>query len=645
VDIPDEGTDPDDTVNDTVPPQFVSPQIAISRKENHIVLTKVTASDETSSVSYSIGGGEDASLFSIYGTSGTLVFKSNPDYEDPQDSNGDNLYQVTVKAIDSAGNSSYQDINITVLNIVEESNTGDSDGDYIPDNIEYLLDMNVTNEDEDDNQKEDGLQSTGSFGDSFFDMQWHLWDYDSRMTNDSGVPTEGIEGISDLNLLDLYHTYMGYNSGTPMIVQVVDTGVEAEHEDLIENMDLSRSYSGGDVGNPTGKYPHGTMVAGIMAGRALNGKGVRGIIPFAKIAGSDWLAEQTLETLTKVWLTGEGANEIAVSNNSWGSYFDTDTDYESIMKLGVAKLRDGKGRIYVFAAGNDREDQGDANLQYLLSNRFAITVAGAKNDNTYADYSTPGANILVSGYSGNYVEDSPTIGTTTIMGSGGSTTWDADSAKNYTYAMNGTSSAAPMVSSAIALTLEACPDLTWRDVKYLLATTARKVDTSDTAWITNDAGWSYNINYGFGLVSAQDMIDQCVQGYKSLPDEENYVVSETFDQLIPDDNSTQEFTLDMGNDIAVEWVEVIIDNNSTYASDYHIELVSPKNTSVTLMTENTKNGREYITSSSWMDGGFRFGTAAMLDESSAGTWTVKIRDALSGDTGSVKNIQIQIYGH
>ena len=55
-------------------------------------------------------------------------------------------------------------------------------------------------------------------------------------------------------------------------------------------------------------------------------------------------------------------------------------------------------------------EKGNANLQYALSNRYAIAVAGLKHDNTYAEYSTPGSNILVSGYSGNYYEDSPDIG-------------------------------------------------------------------------------------------------------------------------------------------------------------------------------------------------------------------------------------------
>ena len=42
--------------------------------------------------------------------------------------------------------------------------------------------------------------------------------------------------------------------------------------------------------------------------------------------------------------------------------------------------------------------------------------------------------------------------------------------------MNGTSSATPVTSGSLALILEANPNLTWRDVKYIIAKTATKVD-------------------------------------------------------------------------------------------------------------------------------------------------------------------------
>ncbi|MEN8302626.1 MAG: S8 family serine peptidase, partial [Campylobacterota bacterium] len=314
------------------------------------------------------------------------------------------------------GSSSNTDQDVDPIDISEF----DSDGDFIPDNIEIFLGTDSNESDENSNGVLDGLETTGIRGDTFFDKQWHIHSLGTE-TNYSGVAT--IVG-NDLDILEIYHTYMGYNHGDNIIIQVVDTGVDKDHEDLISNMDISRSYNGDEVGDPSAvpdppdyHYTHGTMVAGIMAAQAFNGKGVRGIIPFAKISGSNFLQNQSYESLSTAWLNGAGANEISVSNNSWGSYYDTDLFYEDLMEEGTKTLRDAKGRVYVFAAGNRREYKGNANLQYRLSNRYAIVVAALKHDNTHASYSNPGANILVSGYSGEYYQISPTIGTTTDMGS------------------------------------------------------------------------------------------------------------------------------------------------------------------------------------------------------------------------------------
>ncbi len=624
---------------DEVPPHFTSAS-QIILKENHSKVVELET-DDTSSVKYSIESEGDGVLFFTFYNAHTLRFKSAPDYEIPQDNNGDNNYSVTVTATDSVGNHAEQTIYITVIDI-DESDSSDSDNDGIPDNIEVLLESNLSNSDSNNNGIDDGLDTEGDLGDTFFDMQWHIHSL-GIATNGSGIDT--IIG-NDLDLLDTYHSYMGYNKGKPMIVQVVDTGVDADHEDLVENMDMSRSYNGSVIGDPSSNDTHGTMVAGIIAARAFNGKGVRGIVPFAKISGSNWLNTQTISGLEKVWLTGEGANEISVSNNSWGSYYDTDTHYEDIMQQGSATLRDGKGRVYVFAAGNDRVLHGNANLQYMLSNRYPIVVAALKHDNTYADYSTPGANILVSGYSGNYYYNSPTISTTTIMGRSNNTgdinsktTWTEDTEENYTFVMNGTSAAAPMVSASIALVLEACPNLTWRDVRYLTAKHAQKIDPTNTSWIENNASFWHSIDYGFGLIAPQAMISDCTAGYTNLPNEKIYSVTKDFNTTIPDDHTTISFDLNITHTAITEWVEVIIDNNSPQASDYRIELTSPQNTTTILMTASTQ------IDGNWMSGGFRFATPAMLNENAQGDWKIKITDTQSGNTGDLKSIYLKIYGH
>lgn len=79
-------------------------------------VTTVVATDaEGSAITYSLGG-IDASLFNLNSSTGVLTFKNAPDFENPQDSGGNNVYNVTVYASDSLL-LDQQDIAITVLDM------------------------------------------------------------------------------------------------------------------------------------------------------------------------------------------------------------------------------------------------------------------------------------------------------------------------------------------------------------------------------------------------------------------------------------------------------------------------------------------------------------------------------------------------
>ncbi len=91
----------------------------VSMAENQTVATTVVIQDDDSSDthSFSISGGDDASLFSI-DASGVLSFNSAPDYESPGDSGANNVYEVAVTVADD-GTGALEDIQalyITVSN-------------------------------------------------------------------------------------------------------------------------------------------------------------------------------------------------------------------------------------------------------------------------------------------------------------------------------------------------------------------------------------------------------------------------------------------------------------------------------------------------------------------------------------------------
>jgi hypothetical protein len=83
---------------------FTSPQ-EVTSPENELLAYLVTTVDPDANdlVSYRIFGGADAALFSMDSATGQLMFITEPDYESPQDTNGDNVYEVGIIASDLAG--------------------------------------------------------------------------------------------------------------------------------------------------------------------------------------------------------------------------------------------------------------------------------------------------------------------------------------------------------------------------------------------------------------------------------------------------------------------------------------------------------------------------------------------------------------
>ncbi|MCI0749754.1 MAG: cadherin domain-containing protein, partial [Nevskiales bacterium] len=96
---------------------------SVNVAENHTAVTTVVATDVDAgtTLAYSITGGADQDVFTIDSSTGALSFKWAPDFEVPQDANGDNVYEVTVQASDGSL-SDTQTLSVTVTNSSELTN-------------------------------------------------------------------------------------------------------------------------------------------------------------------------------------------------------------------------------------------------------------------------------------------------------------------------------------------------------------------------------------------------------------------------------------------------------------------------------------------------------------------------------------------
>jgi VCBS repeat-containing protein len=94
---------------------------AFNVAENTTAVTTVVATDPDAgtSLTYSISGGADATLFSINASTGALRFVAAPDFETPTDAGSNNVYDVQVSVSDGTNPAVTRDIAVTVTNVDE----------------------------------------------------------------------------------------------------------------------------------------------------------------------------------------------------------------------------------------------------------------------------------------------------------------------------------------------------------------------------------------------------------------------------------------------------------------------------------------------------------------------------------------------
>ena len=386
----------------------------------------------------------------------------------------------------------------------------------------------------------------------------HQWALDN--TGQTAFAENGGVAGEDMNMRQ---TLVNGATGAGIQVAVVDTGLEICHPDLAANVEPGLSYNfnasiwlgahADDPFLPTVLGGHGTGVAGLIAASASNGVGGRGVAPDARLRGFNFLSASSQELAFFDALGMSSGNpqsdNVHIFNMSFGSIGsaeDLSVDRRELFWSGVTDLRGGRGALYVKAAGNQFNDctrldenrqpvaplldlsaelgcfaanlDGENNLPYLI-------VTGAFNaGGKRSSYSSAGANLWVVAPGGEYGVDRPAMITTDqtgtdrghdLFGVGLSADAGANPLGDYTSIFNGTSAAAPNVSGAVALMLEEQPGLTWRDVKHILAGTARRLHAAippvrvafggtpavlQHGWITNAAGYAFHNWYGFGAI-------------------------------------------------------------------------------------------------------------------------------------------------
>ena len=264
-------------------------------------------------------------------------------------------------------------------------------------------------------------------------------------------------------------------------------------------------------------------------------------------------------------------------------------------------------------------------------------------------YSERGANLWVCAPSGDGTRDLPGIATTA-------------NGNRYTDSFSGTSASAPIVSGVAALVRAVNSNLSWREVKLILAASARKNDASNSGWErgalkygSTSARYNFNHDYGFGVVDAGAAV-ALAQNWTNLPTmREIEVQSGDIDLAIPDapsSGSSTRVTTSLTVDSYVgfvEFVEVNAEFDHPSFRDLLIFLVSPSGarSRIVFAAETTLFNSDGTTEKlvDPLTESFRFGSARHLGENATGTWTLRVTDEFGNDVGTLKSWSLKIYGH
>jgi len=495
--------------------------------------------------------------------------------------------------------------------------------------------------------------------DPLYADQWHL-----KNTGQQGaVAPPGIAG-EDINVEPAWATY----KGTGVRVAVVDDGLEIGHEDLTANIATNLSYNYVTLGNDPTNAPsdlasgHGTSVAGIVASLDLNGVGGRGVAPRANMVGYNLLQNSTATNEADAMT--RGSPNVHISSNSWGPPDNAELNVSSIswrsaIDTGLASGRNGLGTIYTWAGGNGGNGNGvpvdNSNYDGQANYRGVIAVAAVNDQGKQSSYSEPGANIWVSAPGGEYC-DTHAITTTDRSGTAGDnlnnnagTGYMDYTNTSYTKCMNGTSAATPIVAGVVALMLEANPNLGWRDVRLILAESARKNDPSDAGWGMTGGTPIYNFNhkYGFGVVDAGAAV-ALASGWTNVGAQLTYTTALAVPNLpIPDNDATtgvlNTIAVSGSGITKIEYIEITFSaSNHTYFGDLAITLTSPAGAVSQLSETHVCQTASSVCASTY--NGWVFGSARHLGEAANGNWTLTVKDGAAVDTGTFQSWQLKFYG-
>ncbi|WP_431802784.1 S8 family peptidase [Halobacillus andaensis] len=269
------------------------------------------------------------------------------------------------------------------------------------------------------------------------------------------------EGISQINADDVQEDG---NSGSGVKVAVLDSGIEADHEDL--DVAGGESFVSEEPDPYNDQNGHGTHVAGTVAG-VDNDLGVLGTAPESDLYAVKVLNGEGSGSYSDIAAGIEWAidNDMDVINMSLGGSIGSSTLEQAVDNA------DDSGILVVAAAGNEGSFGPFNTIGYPAKYDSAMAVGAVDGDNNVASFSSRGEELEVMAPGVDVLSSVP-----------------GDSYEEF----DGTSMASPHVAGVAALVLADDLSLSNDEVRTILNETATPLGDS--------------FDYGNGLVNAEEAV-------------------------------------------------------------------------------------------------------------------------------------------
>lgn len=336
------------------------------------------------------------------------------------------------------------------------------------------------------------------------DLVDHLWQFEN-----SGFVSDvnfRLKKGADAKVVDAWRR-LGNMGSSKVVVAVIDNGFDLSHPDLknkvFKPFDLWNQSSNLLQGDA--RFTHGTPCASV-AIAASNNTGIVGAAPNAKfmaVSGTsfNWRAtEQMFEYCAR-----NGADIISCSWGTTDQSFALNAVKEEAITKAARNGRNGKGCVILYAVGNDDKEF----VNFYAAHPDVIAVAACTSQDEHANYSNRGREVSICAPSNG---DWPIIAARAWWDEGLNSEvgnfrfWrDGRSRGKHYKHFGGTSAATPLVAGICALMLSANPNLTAKEVKEILQSTADKIGNS----------WEYknghSRKFGYGKVNADRAVAEAIR--------------------------------------------------------------------------------------------------------------------------------------